>query len=151
MPFMKTLKFHPTICTGCRQCELACSLAKSGIASLSRASLTIGFTEEAGASATVCRHCRKAKCVEACPVPGALRQDPSTGAYSLDRDLCSGCRLCVEACPFQAMRIGPDSEVLKCDLCGGNPACVEACSKSHQPKDKKALEYLDSASTPDGS
>ncbi len=103
-------------------------------------------TEEGNYWTTICRHCPEPKCAEVCPVPGALKEDESTGAYRLDRELCIACKLCVEACPYGAILTGPDGELLKCDLCGGPPACVEACSKSHRPKDQKALAYADCAS-----
>ena len=44
-------------------------------------------------------------------------------------DLYIGCRACVAACPFGAIRYWPeDNKILKCDLCGGDPACVRYCA-----------------------
>jgi Fe-S-cluster-containing hydrogenase component 2 len=46
----------------------------------------------------------------------------------VDEDVCTGCGQCVEACPFHAIEIGPDSErATKCDLCGGKFWCVQSC------------------------
>lgn len=42
---------------------------------------------------------------------------------------CIGCLACVEACPFGAIRVGPNQEILKCDLCDGDSVCVKHCYK----------------------
>lgn len=145
MAIKQYLRVNPAICSGCRQCELACSLTKYGVATMYRAAIRVSrlIEEGKGFSVTICLHCKKARCKEACPIPGALEQDAITSAFIINQDACLGCGLCVEACPFGAIRIGPEGEILKCDLCGGHPACVEACSKSHRPKGVTALEYLD--------
>jgi len=46
----------------------------------------------------------------------------------VDETLCIGCGACVEACPFGAMSLHPDTGLaMVCDLCGGEPKCVERC------------------------
>lgn len=148
MALKKFLRVNQSLCTGCRQCELACSLTKYGVAGMYRASIKVSrlIDQGGGFLVTICRHCKEAKCLHACPVEGALKKNESAGALFVDQSLCIGCRLCAEACPFGAIQIGPGGEILKCDLCGGSPACVEVCSKSHRPKGVTALEYLDAIS-----
>ena len=46
---------------------------------------------------------------------------------NLNEEKCIGCLACVDACPFGAIQINPDGDVLKCDLCGGDPVCVKYC------------------------
>ena len=72
-----------------------------------------------------CRHCLRAPCMEVCPAE-ALKRDPSTGAVVVDEALCIGCRDCVFACPFGAIKMEA-GKAIKCDLCGGDPACVRHC------------------------
>jgi len=63
----------------------------------------------------------------ACPEK-AISQDPISGVVSIDETRCSGCGECMEACPYGAMALHPDTGIaMKCDLCGGNPECVLHC------------------------
>ncbi|HJX34603.1 MAG TPA: 4Fe-4S dicluster domain-containing protein, partial [Desulfatiglandales bacterium] len=52
----------------------------------------------------------------------------------VDRDKCTGCRTCLEVCPFGAPAFGLDGKMQKCDLCISEidykmerPPCVETC------------------------
>ena len=52
---------------------------------------------------------------------------PDTDAIKVILDKCTGCTLCVKACPFSAITMEDKKAVIdlaKCTLCG---ACVEAC------------------------
>jgi Fe-S-cluster-containing dehydrogenase component len=46
----------------------------------------------------------------------------------IDREACTGCGACLEACPFQAIRLDADERAFKCDFCGGRPVCVPECA-----------------------
>jgi Fe-S-cluster-containing hydrogenase component 2 len=73
--------------------------------------------------------------VEACPVE-ALYRDEKTRAILINDDICVGCRLCIDKCPFGGISIDPDEErMIKCDLCGGDPQCAKYCPT-------EALKYV---------
>jgi Fe-S-cluster-containing hydrogenase component 2 len=63
----------------------------------------------------------------------ALCIDQTTGAVYVDENRCTGCGLCVDACPFDPPRIKINAQknvAFKCDLCRerkGGPICVEYC------------------------
>ncbi len=117
-------------CTGCRNCELACSLAKVGEINPIRSRITVMmFPEESLCIPVTCWHCDQPVCRDACPA-GAITKDEVTGIVSVSQGRCIGCRLCLLACPFGAISSSGSSPIEKCDLCGGNPECVAVC----QPK-----------------
>jgi heterodisulfide reductase subunit A len=61
-------------------------------------------------------------------VPGAKLQLEATGSW-IDRDLCSGCRICMAACPFRAITVQDDGETAEINevLCRGCGTCASAC------------------------
>ncbi len=124
----KVFRAIPELCTGCWQCQLVCSLTKTGTINPSRARIRVSRSEKDGSCAPiVCRHCKAPLCQLACPAPEAMYLDEDTGAVVINDAKCIGCLACMEACPFDAIWIGPDKEVLKCDLCGGDPMCAKVC------------------------
>jgi len=79
-----------------------------------------------------CNHCTKAPCVTICPVT-ALDKRPD-GIVDIDRDVCIGCRACMQACPYDAIYLNEEKGcVEKCHYCahrvekGLQPACVIVC------------------------
>lgn len=146
----KVLWVDPELCVGCQMCELMCSLQKTGSFNPYLARIKVTKRPEKGLNLPIiCRHCQKAKCQMACP-EGALERDIRTGAVMLNEAKCIGCRACAAACPFGAIQIGPQGEILKCDLCGGEPTCVQFCSKRPEntsplrpnPEGATALKYV---------
>ena len=122
----KTLLVDPTKCTGCRSCEMACSLFHEGACSPVLSRMRIIKYEALGKSyPSVCSQCSKPKCLAACP-QSAIKMNASTGVAAIDQALCTGCRSCLEACPH--VGFDPDKgAAFKCDLCDGSPQCVRFC------------------------
>lgn len=135
-------------CIDCKRCEVACRTFHSESQNPVKA---FNFEDAPDARVRVeggkqlslavnCRHCADPKCVESC-ISGAMQKNPITGVVTSDPEKCVGCRTCVSACPFGAVRI--ETVALKCDLCGdghgepGEPSCVKACPN-------RALIYVES-------
>lgn len=124
----RVLKADAEFCDGCRMCELVCSLNKAGLINPYLARIRVApVQKDGGPHPIICRHCKVAQCQLVCPVPGAIFEDQRTGALVIDEARCTRCMECVAACPFGAVWVGPNQEVLKCDLCQGDPLCVKHC------------------------
>jgi tetrathionate reductase subunit B len=83
----------------------------------------------------LCQHCDEAPCLEACQVEGVIykRED---GLVEVDPTKCTGCRACVDVCPYDAIYFNDDLNIAqKCTGCahlldGGEwkvPRCADAC------------------------
>ena len=125
----KSLKIVPEKCTGCMQCELACSFVQTGTFQPSRSVIRVNvFDEEASYAPFTCFQCAEAWCMNACPV-NAIAIDPVVGAKIVLDKVCVGCHLCTIACPFGTVFTLPvhGDKAGKCNLCGGSPACAASC------------------------
>ena len=138
--------FDPKQCRACKVCEVACSIVKEGEARPSLARINVfydEFDEHDPISGNVCRQCKRARCIAACP-QDAMSRDPRTGAVVVAQEACTGCLVCLEACPWAVPKLHPDLNVaILCDLCGDQPegpACLQMC-----PLAGKALRYVRSA------
>jgi tetrathionate reductase subunit B len=82
----------------------------------------------------LCMHCDKATCMTACKVKGALykRED---GLVVIDSEKCTGCKACVDACPYGAIYFNEGLNLAqKCTGCAHlidrgwkEPRCADAC------------------------
>jgi anaerobic carbon-monoxide dehydrogenase iron sulfur subunit len=118
-------------CTGCRICEVACSLEHGGSINPARARIHIMKMDERGVDVpVVCQHCETPLCLDVCPMNAISRDEPS-GAVLVDVDRCVGCAACTLVCPYGAVIIDVETKKsAKCDLCEGDPKCVQVCPKS---------------------
>ena len=130
----KVLAINSSLCVGCRMCEMACSLHKSGDTFSPNIARIRPIRDEEGRKdyPVVCRHCKTPPCLKACPVKAEEKpivKDAETGiVWLFSNKGCIGCYECVKACPFGAIYIDTeDGTVLKCDLCEGDPECVRWC------------------------
>ncbi len=82
----------------------------------------------------LCMHCEDAPCISACPIDGVIyrRKD---GLIIIDPEKCSGCKSCIDACPFGAIYFNENLNIAqKCTGCAHlldngwkEPRCVDAC------------------------
>jgi carbon-monoxide dehydrogenase iron sulfur subunit len=116
-------------CTGCRSCEMACSVFHAHVNNPAKSAVRVTKQVGEGVSVpVVCQQCEEPACAAICPVQ-AISRESTTNAMIVDNDLCVGCRMCVVACPFGAIALDGDRQrAFKCDLCGGaEPWCVRYC------------------------
>ncbi len=133
----KSLLIDPIKCTGCLQCEMACSVENYGTILTAKSRIKVfNFEHEGRKVPYTCTQCAEAWCLHACPVD-AIQLDANTGAKIVVESNCVGCKVCTIACPFGTVNYVSDlGKVQKCDLCGGQPACAEACPTG-------AITYVD--------
>lgn len=132
----KVLYINYQKCTGCRLCELVCSVSHDGMSNPARSRIKVMKWEAEGLYVPMsCQQCQDAPCLNVCPVK-AISRDESLDRLMVDYDKCIGCRACVAVCPFGAMSFNTiDRKVFKCDVCDGEPQCVRFC-------DMKAVDYV---------
>ncbi|MFQ6095877.1 MAG: 4Fe-4S dicluster domain-containing protein, partial [Candidatus Bathyarchaeia archaeon] len=109
------------------KCEIACSLFHEKRiwpeASRIRVFMLVPGTE----FPHFCTQCDDYPCVESCSVD-ALSVSKETGAVLVDKEKCTACGLCIDACPGRVPHIHPTGKyAVICDLCGGDPQCVKVC------------------------
>jgi len=126
-------------CTGCRECEMVCSIQHEGVSNPARSRIKVVKMEWEGRYIPVaCQQCESAPCMAICPVK-AISRDEILNRVVVDYDVCIGCRMCVAICPFGGMSFDTLAQkVIKCDFCDGDPQCVRFC-------ETKAIRYADAS------
>ncbi len=124
-------------CIGCHACSVACKSENEVPLGVNR---TWVKYVETGAypdvrrhfQVTRCNHCANPPCVRICPVTAMYQR--ADGIVEFDPAICIGCKACLQACPYDAIYIDPDSgTAAKCHYCshrteiGLEPACVVVC------------------------
>lgn len=81
---------------------------------------------------TRCNHCANPPCVRICPTEAMYQRND--GIVEFDNSVCIGCKACMQACPYDAIYIDPETDTAaKCHYCahrtdiGLEPACVVVC------------------------
>jgi Fe-S-cluster-containing dehydrogenase component/formate-dependent nitrite reductase membrane component NrfD len=124
-------------CIGCHACTVACK-TEHGVP-LGDYRTWVKYVER-GTFPSVrryftvlrCNHCTHAPCVTICPTVALFTRED--GVVDFNRDRCIGCKSCMQACPYDALYIDPDTHTAaKCNFCahrlevGLEPACVIVC------------------------
>ncbi len=118
-----------SLCTGCRLCEVACTLKHEGLIWPDASRIKVFELYPGVPVPQVCVQCPDYPCVASCPTK-ALKVSEVSGAVLVDSALCTLCGNCVTACPGKIPRVVKGvNYVIICDLCGGDPACVKECSR----------------------
>lgn len=118
---VKVLKFYPERCTGCKDCERACSQVHFKTDEGGEKSAIRIIKQNDSYKMHVCD--QRGLCIDMCPVGALYRK--KNGIVWLDKNTCIGCQACVAFCPIGAMRKSDARiEPFKCISCG---ACVRAC------------------------
>ncbi len=125
---LKSLVVNAGRCTGCRTCEMACSLWHEDKCSPRLSRVRVIKWEARGISVpAACANCTTPYCMLVCPV-GAVSVQPENGALIMDGGKCIGCRACSTTCPLGQAIFHPEKRIaIKCDLCEGDPACARFC------------------------
>jgi Fe-S-cluster-containing dehydrogenase component/formate-dependent nitrite reductase membrane component NrfD len=124
-------------CIGCHACSTACKSEHQVPLGVHRT--WVKYTETGrypdvtrSFQVTRCNHCANPPCVRICPTAAMHQRDD--GIVDFDSDSCIGCKGCLQACPYDAIHIDPDTHTAaKCNYCahrtdvGMEPACVVVC------------------------
>ncbi len=124
-------------CIGCHACTVACKAEHDTPIGVYRT--WVKYIEKGEFPNTRrhflvnrCNHCDDAPCVAICPTKSLFKRDD--GIVDFDRERCIGCKSCMQACPYDALHIDPNTHTAsKCNFCahrvdqGLQPACVVVC------------------------
>lgn len=124
-------------CIGCHACTVACKSEND--VPLGTFRTWVKYIEKGAYpdtrrffSVLRCNHCEDAPCITICPVTALFRRED--GIVDFDHRRCIGCKACMQACPYDALYINPNTNTAeKCNFCAHRieaqlePACVIVC------------------------
>lgn len=130
----KFIVSNPAKCTGCLNCEYACSEIHERLYNPKKSRIRVARLGTF-IMALTCRLCQDPPCVSSCPSK-ALYQNEQTRVIIVDEERCNGCGWCIQVCQFGGIDVHASRKsVMICDLCQGDPECVKRCPT-------EALEFM---------
>jgi Fe-S-cluster-containing dehydrogenase component len=147
---MKAFYIDLSICNGCYCCQIACKDEHVGNDWTPYAKpqpdtgqFWLKLTEHIRGTVPkvkmhymplLCNHCDNPACLAACPVEGAITKR-ADGLVIIHPEKCSGCKACVDACPYHAIYFNEGLNIAqKCTGCAhlldngwSEPRCVDVC------------------------
>jgi len=84
----------------------------------------------------VCHACTDPPCARACPTGALTKRDG--GGVVLNKDLCTGCKQCKDACLIGAIRMDGSNKAIVCRHCG---ICASFCP--HGVLEMRKVENVD--------
>jgi len=124
-------------CIGCHACTVACKSEHDVPLGVNRTwvkYIETGTFPDVARKFNVmrCNQCDDAPCMAICPTSALFRAD--NGVVDFQDDNCIGCKSCMNACPYDALYINPDTSTAhKCNMCnhrlavGLEPSCQIVC------------------------
>ncbi len=140
-----------SICNGCYCCQIACKDEHVGnnwmpysMPQPDTGQFWVGIQEKVRGTVPkvmvsylpkMCMHCEDAPCMKDCQVEGAIYQRED-GMVIIDPEKCTGCKLCADACPYDAIFFNENLNIAqKCTGCAhllddgwDVPRCVDQCA-----------------------
>ena len=130
-------------CTGCGLCTYACSMKHFGVINKDASNIQVRQPQIPVPKGipVVCSQCQvdERECEKACTtIPKSITYDTKTMHMVINKETCTGCLLCQEACNAGAVRFNAVVSDIPfvCDLCDtentGNrdPECIKICPYS---------------------
>ncbi len=124
-------------CIGCHACTVACKSEHDVPLGVNRTwvkYIETGTFPNVARKFNVmrCNQCDDAPCMTICPTSALFRAD--NGVVDFQDDDCIGCKSCMNACPYDALYINPETNTAhKCNMCnhridvGLLPSCQIVC------------------------
>lgn len=124
-------------CIGCHACTVACKSEHDVPLGVNRTwvkYIETGTFPDVARKFNVmrCNQCDDAPCMTICPTNALFRSD--NGVVDFQDDDCIGCKSCMNACPYDALYINPETNTAhKCNMCNHRleqdlePSCQIVC------------------------
>lgn len=149
---MKVFTIDLSICNGCYCCQIACKdehvandWSPYAKPQPDTGQFWIGLKEQVRGQVPkvkvsyiphLCQHCDEAPCIEQCEVGAIIKR--ADGIVLIEPDKCSGCKLCSDVCPHNAIFFNENLNIAqKCTGCShlrdnepdewSVPRCVDQC------------------------